>query len=284
MSYYIGNNPTDVNAGFIKRYFYGLRRNDDGELFVVRVDQLAGGDANSITINDLGIAEENFPDFEEGIDYLDGIDETKNIVYPNLRYPQLRWDGRSLTYYIESETGQFVQAVSEKVTYEENISSPAYGEGIDNQVLIPGQTGGPGLGFTFLPVTVGVDTVGGQASGVFYINGVERPELNITKGRTYVFDQSDSTNAAYATLNHPLMLSTVENGELAGGDHYNTGVIYKLDGSQVTMAQYVSGFVSATTRKVELTLGATAPNTLYYWCHFHTGQGNKINISEGSGY
>ena len=95
MSHYIGSNPTDVANGFIKRYFYGLRRNDDGELFLVRVDQLAGGDTNSITINDLGISEENFLDFEEGIDYLDGINESKDIVYPNLRYPQLRWDGRS---------------------------------------------------------------------------------------------------------------------------------------------------------------------------------------------
>ncbi|MGY8864263.1 MAG: hypothetical protein ACKVJK_01405 [Methylophagaceae bacterium] len=147
MSHYIGSNPTDVANGFIKRYFYGLRRNDDGELFLVRVDQLAGGDENSITVNDLGISEENFLDFEEGIDYLDGIDENKQIVYPNLRYPQLRWDGRSLTYYIEAGTGHFVQAVSEKVTFNKNISSPAYGDGNDNQVLIPGETGGPGPGY-----------------------------------------------------------------------------------------------------------------------------------------
>ena len=50
MSHFIGNTPEQVANGFIKRYFYGLRRNDDGELFLVRVDQLAGGDANSITI------------------------------------------------------------------------------------------------------------------------------------------------------------------------------------------------------------------------------------------
>ena len=101
-----------------------MRRNDDGELFLVRVDQLAGGDENSITVNDLGISEENFLDFEEGIDYLDGIDENKQIVYPNLRYPQLRWDGRSLTYYIEAGTGHFVQAVSEKVTFDKKYFVP----------------------------------------------------------------------------------------------------------------------------------------------------------------
>ena len=91
MSHYIGSNPTDVANGFIKRYFYGLRRNDDGELFLVRVDQLAGGDENSITVNDLGISEENFLDFEEGIDYLDGIDENKQTVYLNLLYRSRHW-------------------------------------------------------------------------------------------------------------------------------------------------------------------------------------------------
>lgn len=135
-------------------------------------------------------------------------------------------------------------------------------------------------------VTVGVDTIAGQSTGVFYVNGAERPELNITKGRTYIFDQSGSTNASYpgAGVYHPLMFSETENGELAGGGHYNSGVTFKLDGSQVNMGQYVSGFETATTRKVELTLGSSAPSTLYYWCHFHTGQGNKINVSEGTEY
>ena len=97
MSYYIGNNPQDALNGIIKRYFYGLRRNDDGEVFLIRLDQLQGG-TNTIIINDLGTADENFPDFEEGIDYLDGIDENHDIVYDNLRYPQIKWVGRSLTY------------------------------------------------------------------------------------------------------------------------------------------------------------------------------------------
>ena len=135
MSYFIGNTPEQTANGFIKRYFYGLRRNDDGELFLVRVDQLQGGDENIVVINDLGIEEENFPDFEEGIDFLDGIDNDGNVVYPNLRYPQIKWDGRSLIYYIEQDTGFFIQRISEGYEFPENISSPGYGEGLDNQVL-----------------------------------------------------------------------------------------------------------------------------------------------------
>lgn len=135
MSYFIGNTPEQTAAGFIKRYFYGLRRNDDGELFLARVDQLQGGDENITVINDLGIEEENFPDFEEGIDFLDGVDGDGNVVYPNLRYPQIKWDGRSLIYYIEQDTGFFVQRISEGYVFPENISSPGYGEGNDQEVL-----------------------------------------------------------------------------------------------------------------------------------------------------
>ena len=124
MSYYIGTSPEAVINGFIKRYFYGLRRNDDGELFLVRVDQLRG--EGSLVINDIGIGENNFLDFEEGIDYLDGIDINHNIVYKNLRYTQMKWDGRLLTYYVDPVDGQFIARISEDYIYPDNISGPGY--------------------------------------------------------------------------------------------------------------------------------------------------------------
>jgi hypothetical protein len=136
MSFYIGNNPQDVLNGIIKRYFYGLRRNDDGELFLVRSDQLQGGDANVVTINDVGVAENNYLDFEEGIDFLDGVDDDHNVVYENLRYPQLKWDGRSLSYFIDPVDGQFIQRISQGANEAEGISSPGYGSGVDDQVLV----------------------------------------------------------------------------------------------------------------------------------------------------
>ena len=125
MSYYIGTSPTDVIGSFIKRYFYGMRRNDGGELFLIVADQLAGNQ-DSVTINELGIAEDNFLDFEEGIDFLDGIDANHNIVYKNLRYQQIRWDDRSLVYYVEPNTGQFVQRVTETYVYPDGISATGY--------------------------------------------------------------------------------------------------------------------------------------------------------------
>ena len=131
-------------------------------------------------------------------------------------------------------------------------------------------------------VTVGVDNVNGQATGVFYFGGVEKPALYpINRGVTFIFDQSDSTNATYNSQAHPLMFSTGSDGDHNGNGHYNTGVQYKLDGVNKTMAEYVSGFAAATTRTAEFTVAANAPDTLYYWCHSHTGQGNSLQVNQG---
>ena len=104
-------------------------------MYLIRSDQLAAGQDNPVVINDIGEAEDNFPDFEEGIDFLDGIDEDHNIVYGNLRYPQIKWEGRSITYFIDPESGEFTLRVSEGYDFPEGISSPGYGEVVENQVI-----------------------------------------------------------------------------------------------------------------------------------------------------
>ena len=132
-------------------------------------------------------------------------------------------------------------------------------------------------------VTVGVDTVGGQSTGVFYIDGVERPTLSFKRGVTYVFNQDESSNATYGGGQpHPLMFSLTEDGDLVpGGAHYMPGIVYTLDGVEKTMAEYTNEFASATVRRVTFLVQADAPNTLWYWCHHHTGQGNSIAITDG---
>ena len=204
-----------------------------------------------------------------------------------------------LTAYIESDT---LDSVLERgSTTTRNITTTGkilYANNYDNLGDLPGASTyhgmfahvhGTGKGYfshdnvTSIAVTVGVDTVAGQSTGVFYFNGVEKPgSFILRRGVAYTFDQSDSSNATYASVHHPLMISATLDGELNGGSHYTTGVTYKLDGVVKTMAQYVSGFVAATTRTVEWTPAASAPDTLYYWCHFHTGQGNSFSIGDGS--
>ena len=135
---------------------------------------------------------------------------------------------------------------------------------------------------TTITVTVGVDNVGGQSTGVFYLDGVEKPALfELNKRHTYIFDQSDNSNEVYGGANHPLMFSLGPGGDHNGNGHYMAGVTYKLDGVTKTMMQYTSGFNAATTRQVIWTIPANAPALLYYWCHHHTGQGNSFAVSNG---
>jgi plastocyanin len=131
-------------------------------------------------------------------------------------------------------------------------------------------------------VSVGVDTDGGQATGVFYLFGFEQVTVAAYRGATYIFDQTDSSNATYNNQAHPLMLSTGIDGDHNGHGHYSTGVTYKLDGVTVTMAGYVSGFTSATTREVVWEIPSNATGNIYYWCHYHTGQGGTLVTSDST--
>ena len=101
--------------------------------------------------------------------------------------------------------------------------------------------------------------------------------LDLAEGGTYTFDGSDSTMAS-----HPIKLSTTANGTHGGGSSYNTGVTYELDGATVTESAYVSGYSSATSRKLIITVAASAP-TLYYYCHVHSGMGGQINTNSTLG-
>ena len=137
-------------------------------------------------------------------------------------------------------------------------------------------------GGTVKNITVTVSTAAnGQSSGVFYMDGIQNPILNnIERGVTYVFDQFDSSNETFGGSNHPLMWSPTEDGEhQSGGQHYMTGITYRLDGVSKTMAEYVAGFNAATARTVTWVVATNAPDTLWYWCHHHTNQGNSISIN-----
>jgi hypothetical protein len=117
-NYYLGNQPDDVLGG-TPRFFYALRRGTDGSLYCVRSDQLK--DAGSIQINDVGADEDNYTDFEVGVDFFEGRDVNHNTVFENLRYEQYRWDNRAMFYYIDDE-GNLVVRINNGYTYEQLIA------------------------------------------------------------------------------------------------------------------------------------------------------------------
>ena len=118
-NYYLGRDPVET-LGASPRYWYALRRNADGELFVVTSDQVT--DKDTYEINLPGDPTENFEDFEPGIDYFEGVDEDHEKVFDNMKYTQYRWDDRLLFYYVDSE-GNLVQRIFKGYTYPTGISS-----------------------------------------------------------------------------------------------------------------------------------------------------------------
>jgi len=96
------------------RYFYGLRRTDAGELYMVKADLLKLEDG--VQLNRPGNVDENCNNWSRGEDFFEGRDQQHRKVYPNLVYEQYKWDGRNLFYYVNNE-GELVLKVNEAHTY-----------------------------------------------------------------------------------------------------------------------------------------------------------------------
>jgi plastocyanin len=86
---------------------------------------------------------------------------------------------------------------------------------------------------------------------------------------------------------HPLNFSEDnQNGELGGGTNYTNGVVYKINNTSVTKAQYWEQFETATQRSVQITVTNDTPSTLYIWCQNHLNMGRTATVVDpgtGSG-
>ena len=82
-----------------------------------------------------------------------------------------------------------------------------------------------------------------------------------SKGVTYRFDQSDSSNSG-----HPLAFSTTSNGSHGGGSAFTTGVT-------------TVGTAGSAGAYVEVTLEQDAPDHLYYYCTQHSGMGGLVKTA-----
>ena len=158
---------------------------------------------------------------------------------------------------------------------------------------------------TLASVTVRV-TVGDSniktGQNVFYFDGEENPVLVMNKTRKYIFDQSipvtgtdtnlyhgggtaidEETGDEYQVENpHYLQFSGTLDGLHNGGDIWTDGIVYKLDDVVVDRQGYIDGFAAAEDRHIEVTLPATGPAKLYYYCENHTGMGNKLDTRYAS--
>jgi hypothetical protein len=128
MTYYIGGeaNLNEMLGTGNRRYFYALRRTDDGLLYFFKLDQLK--DVNDVIIvNDPGLAENDFEEFEYGVDFFDGrLAEDHSRPYTNLHWDQYRWDNNSLYCYI-NDNGEFVVRLNKPYEYPATFTASIAG-------------------------------------------------------------------------------------------------------------------------------------------------------------
>lgn len=120
MSNYIGYTPDLILNALSDKFFYGMRRTDEGELFLTKVD-LSKKDA-AININNPGDPEENYPNFQSGQNFYEGRDINHDIVYNNLNNEQFLWEDSNIFFYVNSE-GELVARFNEAYTYDNTVSS-----------------------------------------------------------------------------------------------------------------------------------------------------------------
>jgi hypothetical protein len=101
-------------------------------------------------------------------------------------------------------------------------------------------------------------TVVSSGGNKYAIDGVTQDTVELLKGNTYKFDQSDSSNSG-----HPLVFSTNANNSPSAP--YTTGVT-------------TSGTPGSAGAYTQIVVASDAP-TLYYYCSNHSKMGGTANVS-----
>lgn len=157
----------------------------------------------------------------------------------------------SATSGVQSVSGTALPTISGN-SLTSSVGTVALGPGITAPDALVSQVAGiPAADTTFVVTVVNV----GGYGNVFVIDGVQRPTLTMTKGRKYIFDVSDNTNAT-----HPLRFIT-------------TAGVPITDGVVVTGTQGQAG------AKVEFTVPFNTFETIRYYCTTHgAAMGNSIDV------
>jgi hypothetical protein len=95
--------------------------------------------------------------------------------------------------------------------------------------------------------------------GVFYLDGVSNPAIEMFRGNKYIFNLSDSSNSG-----HPLAFKD------GSGNSFTTGVT-------------TSGTAGTSGATVTFEVPSTAPNSMRYYCTVHgNGMGNTITVTDSN--
>lgn len=149
----------------------------------------------------------------------------------------------------------------------------------------------PGSGYTgaetslYVTKTITVKRNAGNTQNVFFINGSERPHLDLVRGITYKFDLNDSSLTDFpqddsTTTTHPFFFANSAEGIGDGGNYYENGLIYYINGEVVTRTNFINNFAGANDRYIELEVQFNAPTTFYYYGSSTAGMGNATSVTD----
>jgi hypothetical protein len=96
-NFYLGQSP-EFFLNQTARYFYGMSRTSDGFLKVTKVN--LDSDLEPVTLSD---ATGTYDNFEEGIDFFEGVDGTTRMPnYTGMNFEQYKWSPDDLYYYVDA--------------------------------------------------------------------------------------------------------------------------------------------------------------------------------------
>jgi len=128
-----------------------------------------------------------------------------------------------------------------------------------------------------LEKTYTVTVVNPGSGNFFYLDGAAYPAIEMFRGNTYIFNQTDSSNDG-----HPLVFKN-------GSSEYDVGVSYFLNGSSATKSNYVNVTTfnagrASGARKIQIEVASNAPSSgLRYYCYVHgNGMGNTITVKDSN--
>ena len=122
------------------------------------------------------------------------------------------------------------------------------------------------------------------SNGQFLFDGSRPSFLDLDRGKTYIFNQNDSSNDS-----QHILISTTTDGwhginPVVIGNTANVyagnGVKYYIDGSEVTYQSYLSGFNLASTRELRFTVPVDSPAQLFLFAYTTAGHGIRT-VQEG---
>jgi plastocyanin len=171
------------------------------------------------------------------------------------------WDLKS-TYAPDSSPEWTIQSSSQMSTMLP-LAHKLYNDTVAGVLVNPTSSYLDGLEFESLPtsnqtetIQVSIEANNNGSGNVYVIDGTQKKSIILEVGKTYVFNHSTA---------HPFRFSTTSNGTHGGGTEYTDGV-------------------TKTSGSTTITISASTPSPLYYYCSIHSGMGGTITIGEEDGY